>query len=228
MIISGAQIVAGRALLGCTQERLAELADLNAASVRRYEAQDAIQRGGFMNTYPWAVWRIECAFLRCGLMPILDPGPGIRGKSHGNEKLHGVAEPDTLDDAEICALSHKYARSSARRRARARHGVLDHASANGRESDAPSCTSFGSVPTHGLVAPAPNACGARTRRGAPCKCRALKNGRCKLHGGASTGARTHEGRQRLADAARASWARQRAAGIASGRLVRIDPEGVRP
>lgn len=36
-------------------------------------------------------------------------------------------------------------------------------------------------------------CGARTRRGEPCRGPAMKNGRCRLHGGASTGPRTAEG-----------------------------------
>jgi hypothetical protein len=30
-------------------------------------------------------------------------------------------------------------------------------------------------------------CGAKTRRGTACRCPAMKNGRCKLHGGKSTG-----------------------------------------
>src|SRR5260370_26711141 len=40
------------------------------------------------------------------------------------------------------------------------------------------------------------ACGARTRAGTPCKRIAapLGNGRCKLHGGASTGPRTAPGK----------------------------------
>jgi len=42
-------------------------------------------------------------------------------------------------------------------------------------------------------------CGARTRQGTPCRCLGLKNGRCKLHGGLSTGPKTPEG-----------WARVRA------------------
>lgn len=42
-------------------------------------------------------------------------------------------------------------------------------------------------------------CGARTRKGHACRCLALKNGRCRLHGGLSTGPRTSEG-----------WARTRA------------------
>jgi hypothetical protein len=47
-------------------------------------------------------------------------------------------------------------------------------------------------------------CGAhaRTTR-APCKAKALTNGRCKLHGGMSTGPRSTEGRQAIAAATKA-------------------------
>ena len=39
-------------------------------------------------------------------------------------------------------------------------------------------------------------CGARTRAGTPCKIRSLwSNGRCKFHGGLSTGPKTEQGRQ---------------------------------
>lgn len=42
-------------------------------------------------------------------------------------------------------------------------------------------------------------CGARTRAGAPCKRRDLcRSGRCKLHGGLSTGPRTAKGKRRSA------------------------------
>jgi hypothetical protein len=37
-------------------------------------------------------------------------------------------------------------------------------------------------------------CGARTRQGRPCIATALRNGRCRVHGGLSTGAKTPEGR----------------------------------
>jgi hypothetical protein len=40
-------------------------------------------------------------------------------------------------------------------------------------------------------------CGARTRAGHPCKAPAMTNGRCRMHGGASTGPRTPEGLARL-------------------------------
>ena len=40
-------------------------------------------------------------------------------------------------------------------------------------------------------------CGAKTRQGRPCKnTRIYKNGRCKNHGGLSTGPRTEEGKAR--------------------------------
>jgi hypothetical protein len=46
----------------------------------------------------------------------------------------------------------------------------------------------------------PNAaprCGARTRTGAPCRSPAMPNGRCRMHGGKSTGPRTLAGLDRL-------------------------------
>ena len=44
-------------------------------------------------------------------------------------------------------------------------------------------------------------CGAKTRRGTACQCPAnKKNRRCRLHGGASTGAKTEGGRARISAA----------------------------
>ncbi|MDD2728683.1 HGGxSTG domain-containing protein [Malikia sp.] len=44
------------------------------------------------------------------------------------------------------------------------------------------------------------ACGAKTRAGTPCKLTGIySNGRCKLHGGLSTGPTTPEGRAKMAD-----------------------------
>jgi len=40
-------------------------------------------------------------------------------------------------------------------------------------------------------------CGARTRRGTSCRCPAMANGRCRLHGGLSTGPKTPEGIERI-------------------------------
>ena len=46
-------------------------------------------------------------------------------------------------------------------------------------------------------------CGAYARStGQPCKAKALANGRCKNHGGLSTGPRTLEGRRAIGEATR--------------------------
>jgi hypothetical protein len=43
-------------------------------------------------------------------------------------------------------------------------------------------------------------CGAKTRKGTPCLCPAMKNGRCRLHGGLSTGPKTVAGIERIRQA----------------------------
>jgi len=45
-------------------------------------------------------------------------------------------------------------------------------------------------------------CGAKTRKEAPCLAPAMKNGRCRMHGGCSTGPRTPEG---LVRSKKANW-----------------------
>jgi hypothetical protein len=59
-----------------------------------------------------------------------------------------------------------------------------------------------------------NRCGAFARStGRPCKAKALPNGRCKNHGGMSTGPKSLKGRKAIADATRqrmASGQRKRA------------------
>jgi hypothetical protein len=45
-------------------------------------------------------------------------------------------------------------------------------------------------------------CGAKTRSGKPCQAPGMANGRCRMHGGASTGPRTAEG---LANSRRSRW-----------------------
>src|SRR5262245_59871595 len=49
-------------------------------------------------------------------------------------------------------------------------------------------------------------CGAWARsRGRACHGWKMPNGRCRVHGGKSTGARTLEGRARLSEKAKAEW-----------------------
>jgi hypothetical protein len=53
---------------------------------------------------------------------------------------------------------------------------------------------------HGNPLGNPNAaprCGAHNRAGEPCRAPAMSNGRCRNHGGKSTGPRTEQGLQRL-------------------------------
>ena len=51
-------------------------------------------------------------------------------------------------------------------------------------------------------------CGAMNRRGLPCQCKLLlKGGKCKFHGGMSTGAKTPEGKAKSIAALRAGHAR---------------------
>ena len=57
----------------------------------------------------------------------------------------------------------------------------------------------GARPGDFLAAPR---CGAHTRAGGCCRQPAMKNGRCRMHGGLSTGPRTAEGRARCAAARR--------------------------
>ena len=54
-------------------------------------------------------------------------------------------------------------------------------------------------------------CGAKTRRDQPCRCQGLgRGGRCKYHGGMSTGPRPAEGRQRCGEGTKRRWAAWRA------------------
>ena len=78
------------------------------------------------------------------------------------------------------------------------------------------------VPSPNLFAPMPQPaprkpkrrplCGARTRRGEPCRAKALPGKRrCKFHGGHSTGPKTEAGKQAIRIAQRNRWAAYRAA-----------------
>jgi hypothetical protein len=62
-------------------------------------------------------------------------------------------------------------------------------------------------------------CEAKTRRGTLCQCPAMANGRCRLHGGLSTGPKTWEGIERI-QAATTIHGRYRKMAIASRRRVR--------
>jgi len=53
---------------------------------------------------------------------------------------------------------------------------------------------YGNPPGDFMKAPR---CGAKTRKGTSCKAPAMKNGRCRMHGGKSTGPKTDAGKERI-------------------------------
>jgi hypothetical protein len=61
-------------------------------------------------------------------------------------------------------------------------------------------------------------CGAKTRNGSPCRGPAMRNGRCRLHGGKSTGPKTPEG---LALARIANWKHGRYSASAKSERLRF-------
>ena len=62
--------------------------------------------------------------------------------------------------------------------------------------DLPGSTKRGIPP--GYAGDDPHLCNARTKSGTPCRALKLAHGRCKWHGGLSTGPRTPEGKARCA------------------------------
>jgi hypothetical protein len=62
-------------------------------------------------------------------------------------------------------------------------------------------------------------CGAKTRAGTPCRTAAMPNGRCRMHGGPSTGPRTEAGKAAIR-ASRTKHGRYSQAAIASRRETR--------
>jgi hypothetical protein len=73
------------------------------------------------------------------------------------------------------------------------------------------------------------ACGAKNRRGEPCRLTIVPGKRrCRFHGGLSTGPKTVEGKARVAAAQRRRWARQRGEHIRTERLRLISPIRIGP
>ena len=69
-------------------------------------------------------------------------------------------------------------------------------------------------------------CGAYARStGNPCRAKALTNGRCKNHGGLSTGPKTPEGRQTIAEATRQRMASGQQERVLEGLYAWLDGGG---
>ncbi|MFD0982561.1 HGGxSTG domain-containing protein [Tropicimonas aquimaris] len=89
--------------------------------------------------------------------------------------------------------------------ARTRHGVLD------RKAETRHLNRLYSGSKDSTLTSANNQrriCGARTRKGTPCRAKSEPGKkRCRLHGGMSTGPKTEEGRKQIAEAQRKRWAK---------------------
>ncbi len=92
-------------------------------------------------------------------------------------------------------------------RARAHHGVLE---AVARPASTKTVPKPVSPVTEARAKARLLRCCARTRSGSPCRRKPMGNGRCRCHGGCSTGPKTPAGLKRIAEAQRQRWARLRA------------------
>ena len=66
-------------------------------------------------------------------------------------------------------------------------------------------------------------CGAKCRTGKPCKNSAMKNGRCRMHGGKSTGAPIKHGQR-----TKAAMAQRKSDRELINQLLKISADGLRP
>lgn len=121
---------------------------------------------------------------RCGIhLPALPP---VEGRCPSPKPAPAIQSSADIDRPKLGQFS------DANAGARQQHGVKAKPSWRPRKADRPKC-------------------GARTRKGPPCQAPARANGRCRMHGGLSTGAKTEEGLQKIREAQHRRWARYRAA-----------------
>lgn len=183
MLLTGRQITAARALLGWTQQKLADAAGLHPNAVGYWEGKAIIPTGSLR--VPVACARIEKALLNGGVIAFGRPAPGVR-----------ICERATIK-------THK------RARARARHGVPAVTVVSPLRQSVSFRAITVSTPSSSTQLYVDNSplCGARTRKGTACQAPGMRNGRCKLHGGLSTGARTKAGKMKVDEARARRWSK---------------------
>lgn len=116
---------------------------------------------------------------------------------HRAEELGAYFEPSEAGDA-------RPAGHAARELARAHRGVVDAAHERVRIAQGRIAETRRAL--EALRGPSTSTCGARCRDGHACRAPGNgRGGRCKLHGGRSTGAKTDEGRARCRAAAWRRW-----------------------
>jgi len=177
MIVTGSQIRAARALLGWTRRDLARASKLHPNAIAYWEGRSEIPTGAWR--MPVACRHMRQALLEAGIDFLVLPAVGVRLAATHN----------------LCART--------RRRARARHGVIDPPGPPKLQNSPKTLTS---PPHREALQPR---CGAKTRTGNPCQRKSFANGRCRNHGGLSSGPKSSEGRARIVDAQRRRWERWR-------------------
>lgn len=185
MIVSGDQLRAARAKLGWSQTDLGRVAGLHRNAVGYWERHESIR----CQNSNGAVVRMREAFERAGIR-FTEPRKLRRPKA---------------GRVEFCRSSRLSARGHHVME-QAKTAVSAEATHSYRKPEKPSSPTEARVPT--VIRPKQE-CGARTRKGLPCKRAAYTNGRCRNHGGLSTGPKTWEGRRRCAEAVRNAWAARR-------------------
>lgn len=188
MIVSGDQLRAARAKLGWSQTDLGRAAAIHRNAVGYWERHKSI---GCQNSNG-AVARMREAFEGAGIRFSELPRP--------RRPLVGAAQSCTTHP-----MSRHY---EALKASQATSRVISESMPSRSKSQKPSSQTEARVPK--LVRPK-RECGARTRLGQPCKRSAYTNGRCRNHGGLSTGPKTWEGRRRCAEAVKNAWTVRRAA-----------------
>ena len=173
-VVTGAQLRAGRALLGWSSQTLATAARVHINTIGRWEAARTLP--AFLLREPYGVRRMREAMESAGVKFFIRPSPGVR----------------------LCK-GPSFVMPPARR-LRPLHGVSRFLQL--------SCDRPPKTPVHRTNGPA-RLCGARTRVGGRCRRRSMRNGRCRLHGGCSTGPKTAAGRARLSELQKRRWAEWR-------------------
>lgn len=176
--INGNQLRDARKAAGLTQRQLAAVASLHLNSVRRLE------------------WFRDRRILRSSLQALRRCAthlPALPDYLATLSPLHLARGATTKEEGEHILLVTMGAR------AKPSHGQIEPATTAPVRQPA-------EIQRHPRKADRPK-CGARTRKGSPCQAPSMPNGRCRMHGGLSTGARTEEGRQKIRDAQHRRWAR---------------------
>jgi hypothetical protein len=192
MISSGKQISEARIRLGWTRADLGRAAVVDRKTVAYWESRPTIDaNGGGAGHQSLGVECIERALRRAGIRFPEPPAPKPvkMPKPQHDDMLIRNSQPPRRTKPKLVRRLDRALEVEPSQRTQSPHWRV----------------------VHGVE------CGARTRKGTPCRRPAYPNGRCRNHGGLCTGPRTPEGRARSAAGAQRGRESQRAR-----RLVRAD------